>query len=213
LNVSASFLLNRFDRITSASNWVKPPSDDPAFAQLVEDASMLVRSKLEEVNRLSNTLRYAEKVRREWEDDFLARHRAMEAAVEASKDRLTSLSSAGAGPEMGDVSSTTSEYAFDADNESYSHPTPVRAASPVPFRPRGAWRSPLIPFNHPSSSHLSISLVYFISSRCSGSYRCITRGECGDVCNRALPYDQPTRSSTCPAGELRTATHTYSIVY
>ena len=145
------------DRITQARNWVKPTSDDAALAQLVEDASMLVHSKLEEVNRLSNTLRYAEKVRQEWEDDFLARQRAMEAAVEASKDHLTSLSSAGAGSEMGDVSSTTSEYAFDADNESYSHPTPMRAASPVPFRPRGTWRSPLIPFNHPSSSHLSIS--------------------------------------------------------
>ena len=145
------------DRIAQARNWVKPTSDDPALAQLVEDASMLVRSKLEEVNRLSNTLRYAEKVRQEWEDDFLARQQAMEAAVEASKDRSTSLSSVGAGSEMGDVSSAASEYAFDADNESYSHPTPMRAASPVPGRPRGTWRTPLIPFNHPSSSHLSIS--------------------------------------------------------
>ena len=145
------------DRITQVRNWVKPTSDDPALARLVEDASMLVRSKLEEVNRLSNTLRYAEKVRQEWEDDFMARQQAMEAAVSASKDGTTSLSSVGAGSEMGDVSSTTSEYAFDAENETYSHPTPMRAASPVPSRPRGTWRSPLIPFNHPSSSHLSIS--------------------------------------------------------
>jgi len=38
----------------------------------------------------------------------------MDAAVSASKDRMTSLSSVGTGSEMGNVSSTTSEYAFDA---------------------------------------------------------------------------------------------------
>jgi hypothetical protein len=47
----------------------------------------------------------------------LARQQAMEAAVSVSKDHTRSLSSVGAGSETGDVSSTTSEYAFDADNK------------------------------------------------------------------------------------------------
>ncbi|KAF8311179.1 hypothetical protein DL93DRAFT_2061386 [Clavulina sp. PMI_390] len=146
------------DKITQARNWVKPTSDDPALAQLVEDASMLVRSKIEEVNRLSNTVRYSEKVRQEWEDDYLTRQAAMEAAVEASRDRsATAMSSIAASSDMGDASSTNSESAFDADNESYSHTTPMRAASPIPFRPRPLWKNPLTSGHHPGSSHLSIS--------------------------------------------------------
>ena len=74
----------------------------------------------QDLNRLSNTLHYAGKVHQEWEDDFLARQQAMEAAVSASKDHMTSLFSVGTGSEMGDVSSTASEYAFDPDNDLFS---------------------------------------------------------------------------------------------
>ena len=146
------------DRVSRVLHWVKPTSDDPALAHLVQDASMLVRSKVDEVNRLSNTVRYSEKVRQEWEDEYLSRQAAMEAAVEASKEQASgALSSVATSSEQGDVSSTTSEYAFEGDPEAFQYPTPVRSSSPIPNRGRGAWRIPLVPVNHPSSSHLSVS--------------------------------------------------------
>ena len=147
------------DRISRVRTWVKPTTDDPALAQLVDDASMLLRSKIEEVNRLSNTVRYSEKVRQEWEDDYLAKQAAMVADVEAYREQTNPMeTSTSLASEAGDASSTNSEYNFDADNELNSLPTPMRAVSPAPFRPRPTWRSPLIPINHlASTSHLSMS--------------------------------------------------------
>src|SRR5258708_9901029 len=145
------------ERMIRVRNWARPTSDDPALANLVNDAAMLVRSKLEEVTRLSNTVRYSEKVRQEWEDDYIQRQAVVEAAVSAYKEQsMTTSSSIAASSEQGDVSSATSEYAFDGDADQFTYPTPVRPISPAP-RGRGGWRSAIGAIFHPSSSSLSMS--------------------------------------------------------
>ncbi|KAG8865273.1 hypothetical protein FRB96_000163 [Tulasnella sp. 330] len=60
-------------KVQVAADWKRPlslmgESNDPALSRLVEDVEMLIRSKLDNVNRLANTVLYSEKVRQEWED-------------------------------------------------------------------------------------------------------------------------------------------------
>lgn len=47
--------------------WTKPATEDPALGQMIEDANCCVREKIESVNRMRNTILYAERVRQEWE--------------------------------------------------------------------------------------------------------------------------------------------------
>lgn len=47
--------------------WQRPAADEQALVQLVTDTEEHIRFKLNSVNRLRNTILYAEKVRQEWE--------------------------------------------------------------------------------------------------------------------------------------------------
>lgn len=47
--------------------WQRPPTEEPALTYLVSDTEERIRFKLNTVNRLRNTILYAEKVRQEWE--------------------------------------------------------------------------------------------------------------------------------------------------
>lgn len=47
--------------------WQRPVAEEPALIQLIADAEEQTRFKLNSVNRLRNTILYAEKVRQEWE--------------------------------------------------------------------------------------------------------------------------------------------------
>ena len=48
-------------------NWRPPTTEDPALSRLAADADEQVRIKLDTINRLRNTIIYAERVRTEWE--------------------------------------------------------------------------------------------------------------------------------------------------
>ncbi|GAA5922084.1 uncharacterized protein JCM15063_003180 [Sporobolomyces koalae] len=48
-------------------HWQRPQVDDPALLRLLSDTEEAIRFKLNSVNRLRNTILYAEKVRQEWE--------------------------------------------------------------------------------------------------------------------------------------------------
>ncbi|CED84013.1 agc protein kinase [Phaffia rhodozyma] len=56
------------DNMTLMNTWIQPTCNDPALRMLVEDTISIVRSKLNAVNRLRNTIVYSERVRCEWED-------------------------------------------------------------------------------------------------------------------------------------------------
>lgn len=61
--------------------WQRPSTDEPALARLVADTEEQIRFKLNSVNRLRNTILYAEKVRQEWElkaNEFLGHSREQE---------------------------------------------------------------------------------------------------------------------------------------
>ena len=47
--------------------WQRPAVEEQALVQLVSDTEERIRFKLNSVNRLRNTILYAEKVRQEWE--------------------------------------------------------------------------------------------------------------------------------------------------
>lgn len=47
--------------------WQRPSVEEPALARLIADADEQIRFKFNSVNRLRNTILYAEKVRQEWE--------------------------------------------------------------------------------------------------------------------------------------------------
>lgn len=66
--------------------WQRPSTDEPALARLIADTEEQIRFKLNSVNRLRNTILYAEKVRQEWElkaNELLAHSRAQESQQRA----------------------------------------------------------------------------------------------------------------------------------
>jgi serine/threonine-protein kinase RIM15 len=114
-------------KITQVRNWCKPTIEDAALCQLVQDAERVMRQKVDNVVRMQNTIRYSEKIWREWEEkvgESLAASRESEAADSDEGDDNES-------GEEEDHSSTTSEYVLpDAPS---SEPTPMASSSPVPF--------------------------------------------------------------------------------
>lgn len=55
------------DKLTLISRWVKPDTDDAAFALLFRNVDDIIREKQTTVNRMRNTIMYSERVRQEWE--------------------------------------------------------------------------------------------------------------------------------------------------
>lgn len=54
-------------KVATVMSWSALPTSDPALARLSSDASQLSRDKVNAVNRMRNTIIYAERVRQEWE--------------------------------------------------------------------------------------------------------------------------------------------------
>jgi serine/threonine-protein kinase RIM15 len=112
------------DRIGLVRDWQKPLAEDPALSRLVQDAELLMRTKLDTVTRMQNTVRYSEKIRQEWEERY-------EMAVAQLGDDPQALPEEEAiALDSDDAASTTSEYDFGRETFT-SEPTPV-AASPIP---------------------------------------------------------------------------------
>lgn len=55
------------EKLLEASAWNKPQVDDVALDSLFSDAEVAIRTKLNGVNRMMNTIVYCETVRKEWE--------------------------------------------------------------------------------------------------------------------------------------------------
>ncbi|KDN48131.1 hypothetical protein RSAG8_03147, partial [Rhizoctonia solani AG-8 WAC10335] len=126
-------------KIEIVQKWTKPHTDDPGLNRLGNDVYAVIRHKIDSVNRLTNTIRYSEKVRREWEERV-----EMERIDAEPLEPLPEGEEPGEGEDTeeererekaedqaheSDVSSTTSEYAF--GRRVPSEPTPM-APSPAP---------------------------------------------------------------------------------
>jgi serine/threonine-protein kinase RIM15 len=119
------------DRISQARDWQKPLAEDPALSRLVQDADLLMRTKLDTITRMQNTVRYSEKIRQEWEERY-------ETAVTQLADEPQAVAEEDAiALDSDDAASTTSEYDF--GRETFTpDPTPVAASplripSPIPI--------------------------------------------------------------------------------
>jgi serine/threonine-protein kinase RIM15 len=121
------------DRIGLVRDWQKPLAEDPALSRLVQDAELLMRTKLDTVTRMQNTVRYSEKIRQEWEERYEM------AVAQLADDPQALLEEEAIALDSDDAASTTSEYDFGREPFT-SEPTPV-AASPIP--------TPVIPIVSP----------------------------------------------------------------
>lgn len=121
------------DRIGLVRDWQKPLAEDPALSRLVQDAELLMRTKLDTVTRMQNTVRYSEKIRQEWEERYEM------AVAQLGDDPQVLPEEEAIALDSDDAASTTSEYDFGRETFT-SEPTPV-AASPIP--------TPVIPIVSP----------------------------------------------------------------
>ncbi|KAF7352653.1 Serine/threonine protein [Mycena venus] len=119
-------------KMSQIRNWSKPATEDAALSQLVQDAERVMRQKLDNVARMQNTIRYAEKIWHEWEErvgHMLATVDESSGSGESeSEDDEQAHNYEREGDDDEDQSSTTSEYDYDGIAPS-SDPTPM-AASP-----------------------------------------------------------------------------------
>jgi serine/threonine-protein kinase RIM15 len=123
-------------KMSQIRNWSKPATEDAALSQLVQDAERVMRQKLDNVARMQNTIRYAEKIWHEWEERVghaLATVDESSGSDESeSEDDEQAQDDEHEGDDDGDHSSTTSEYDYDGvATGGSSDPTPM-AASPRP---------------------------------------------------------------------------------
>ncbi|KAH7105586.1 hypothetical protein BKA62DRAFT_690231 [Auriculariales sp. MPI-PUGE-AT-0066] len=119
-------------RVQQLKMWPKPATDDAGISRMVLDVDLLIRSKLENVNRMQNTLRYSEKVRQEWEERMEQTLAAMaEEAGEAAEDECdtTPAGLSGAEEHDGGHSSTTSEYDYGREGVAATDAAPHGAPS------------------------------------------------------------------------------------
>ncbi|TDL29412.1 hypothetical protein BD410DRAFT_811059 [Rickenella mellea] len=123
-------------KIMQIRTWNKPTTDDPALTRLVSDAEILMRTKVDNIARMQNTIKYSEKVRQEWEEKV--EQALLSYDQEAAEEDDDGDGDEDDGQTGDDHSSTTSEYAFTGDTQvdpaaiSSEEPTPMASASPTP---------------------------------------------------------------------------------
>ncbi|KAL5488012.1 RIM15 [Sanghuangporus weigelae] len=118
-------------KMTQIRNWSKPTTDDVALTRLINDVERLMRSKMDNVVRMQNTIKYAEKIRQEWEEkmeQLTLQEQEEEYDEEEEEERETGEQEA---VTEDDRASITAEYAFSGETVASSEPTPV-ALSPEP---------------------------------------------------------------------------------
>ncbi|KAK7061925.1 Serine/threonine protein [Favolaschia claudopus] len=119
-------------KMTQVRNWSKPQTEDSALNQLVQDAERVTRQKMDNVARMQNTIRYAEKIWHEWEERvgrMLGTVDETYFSGESDSDDERVHSDEHEGVDDEDQSSTTSEYDYDGvPTGGSSEPTPMPAS-------------------------------------------------------------------------------------
>ncbi|KAH0587746.1 hypothetical protein H2248_006505 [Termitomyces sp. 'cryptogamus'] len=111
-------------KISQIRNWSTPTTEDPALGQLVQDAERVMRQKIDNVVRMQNTIRYAEKIWHEWEE------RVAEALATVDECESDSSGEDDSHETQGGNASSKSLYVLNA--EASSGPTPLASSSPAP---------------------------------------------------------------------------------
>ncbi|KAJ6598905.1 hypothetical protein DFH09DRAFT_1129532 [Mycena vulgaris] len=145
-------------KMSQIRNWSRPATEDAALNQLVQDAERVMRQKLDNVARMQNTIRYAEKIWHEWEervgqvlatvDESSGSGESDSESESEGDERVQHSEERGEDEEDGDHSSTTSEYDYDGVATGSSEPTPM-AVSPSPASFGSDTRQPRS--SHPAS--------------------------------------------------------------
>lgn len=123
-------------KMSQIRNWSKPTTEDAALGQLVQDAERVMRQKIDNVVRMQNTIRYAEKIWHEWEEKV---EQLLATVSESDEDS----GSDDEGDEVDDNHGERSEHLYDGRSTSTSEydlpgnplssePTPMASSSPVP---------------------------------------------------------------------------------
>jgi serine/threonine-protein kinase RIM15 len=201
-------------KITQIRTWPKPTVEDAALTQLAQDAERVMRQKVDNVVRMQNTIRYAEKIWLEWQDKvegYLATVEEAESDGEdesGQEEQFQELSEFGViAPGKGehacveeavdDHSSTASEYAYTA--ESSSDPTPMASSSAIrtasPDRLVSTLRSASM---FPKVSPITSSLTLPAPGNASSDVRLVPiPAPATPIASSAIPRQvQHTRSST-----------------
>lgn len=123
-------------KISQVRQWSKPTTEDAALSQLLQDAERIMRQKIDNVVRMQNTIRYAEKIWHEWEeriDSYLDTVNESDEGESDGSNTNDEFLPSPAPPSLAadDNASTTSLYAF--GRETSSDPTPMASLSPIPF--------------------------------------------------------------------------------
>ncbi|KAK0490856.1 hypothetical protein IW261DRAFT_1434432 [Armillaria novae-zelandiae] len=142
-------------KMSQVKNWSKPTTEDSALGMLVQDAERVMRQKIDNVVRMQNIIRYAEKIWHEAEEKAGVYMASCESDSSGSsggsstsdgegedEDRLENQvrelvksTRGGQSEAEDDRSSTTSSYVFlGGDNyHSSPDPTPMASTSPIPL--------------------------------------------------------------------------------
>ncbi|EKM80394.1 RIM15 response regulator receiver protein [Agaricus bisporus var. burnettii JB137-S8] len=197
-------------KITQIRTWPKPTVEDAALTQLVQDAERIMRQKVDNVVRMQNTIRYAEKIWLEWQDKVEGYLGTVEEGESDGEDEIgldeqdQELSEFGVMAAerseqevVDDHSSTASVYAY--AGESSSDPTPMASSSAI----RTASPDPLVPTLRTASwfqkvSSATSSLALSAPGNTSSEVRSIPMpAPATPIPSSAIPRQvQHTRSST-----------------
>ncbi|KAG6821579.1 hypothetical protein H0H93_000088 [Arthromyces matolae] len=115
-------------KISQIRNWSKPNTEDAALGQLVQDAERVMRQKIDNVVRMQNTIRYAEKIWHEWEERVCEALSTVDELGGSDSDHSSDEDSPGT---EGDHSRSMSLHVFHGSAMT-SGPTPLASSSPVP---------------------------------------------------------------------------------
>jgi serine/threonine-protein kinase RIM15 len=184
------------DFMTLVNTWSKPTTEDPALAQLIQDASAASRSKLNAINRMRNTIVYSERVRHEWEDKV---EKTLAALSEESDISDSSGSSHDGDEEQEEGEEDESALEVKPIDAARLQPPPL-SASPVPmsFDTSSPSSTSLAPSSTAASSHIlpsrspqpsaDASTATFLTPSCSSPY----------VSPPSIPVVSPTIPSHAP---------------
>lgn len=125
-------------KISQIRSWIKPTSEDSALAHLIQDADRIMRQKVDNVVRMQNTIRYAEKIWHEWEEkvaDELAKYEDEEESddgTEGDGANTTNLETTSIPEVLEEIdhSSVASEHTISSE---IADATPMPAVSPLPI--------------------------------------------------------------------------------
>ncbi|KAK2466121.1 hypothetical protein APHAL10511_001763 [Amanita phalloides] len=175
-------------KISQIRNWSKPSTDDPALAQLIQDTERVMRQKIDNVVRMQNTIRYAEKIWHEWEE-------TIGMVLEEESDMSSSESG-----EEDDVANSGSKDTLDGNTDEIGKPSSILDA---PGEPTPMSTTP--PVSTPASESRILFPTYTPSApipvHASRQHQLQTRSSTPSSVSSPLALAEPIIAPTSPVHE------------